>query len=346
MTASTHVTWTARRVLTCYSRCVRLQEAIPYHRMNGSATCVNRLSTCLCAVETGYSHTSKPVLYSFKNLRYRPISQKLLLPTSKHNKEESWKNKKKMGTEHLLQCWQSLLDPIVLRCLLQGSSLREFLHLLLSPSLKEKISFLRHYNLKTSVLSMAIVIKGAIHWGPKVKTPKAENSSNVHSVSGTSLQFVETTLHSLQVVFSDIFLWKKYNLLVFTQLEVTYHSSDEGLLASLYWGSNYRLSTIALLSKQISAISPVKWCSSATHPEAGRGLVCLWGSRSGLIRDLESIWFVHNGILNFQEFPLSSGLSWRNTLLLKNSNYVTPLLSLAHIALLVGRRFDKTPVIT
>lgn len=95
MTASTHVTWTARRVLTCYSRCVRLQEAIPYHRMNGSATCVNRLSTCLCAVETGYSHTSKPVLYSFKNLRYRPLSQKLLLPTSKHNKEESWKNKKK-----------------------------------------------------------------------------------------------------------------------------------------------------------------------------------------------------------------------------------------------------------
>lgn len=153
--------------------------------------------------------------------------------------------------EHLLQCWQSLLDPIVLRCLLQGSSPKEFLHLLLSPSLKKKISFLRHHNWKTSVLSVTVVTMGAVHWGPKAKIPKAENSSNVHSVSGASLQFVETTLHSLQVVFSDIFLWKKCHLLVFSQLEVTYHSSGKGLLASLYWSSSYRLSIGALVSKQI-----------------------------------------------------------------------------------------------
>lgn len=49
----------------------------------------------ICAVETSYSHISKPGLYCFKNSRLRLFSQKLFLPTSEQKKEEVWKGKKK-----------------------------------------------------------------------------------------------------------------------------------------------------------------------------------------------------------------------------------------------------------
>lgn len=189
MAASTHVTW-AWRVNLLLSCCSHLQEAMPYYGMNGSATCVSHLCRYLCCGNQLQSYFKTRALL-FQELKTQAIFTEAVLAYFWAEKGRGLKRKKKKNqankkeTEQLLQGRQSLLDgcsrdTCFWKALQKSSSVSSSTHLCTLSSLKERISFLWHHKLKSSVsLSGAIVLKWVIHCESSIKTPKAENLNSV-----------------------------------------------------------------------------------------------------------------------------------------------------------------------